>query len=93
MRFARAIRLLSEPPEYRAIALLRRSPHRSFDRDPAADSVWGAVPRESFQQLVSYPFRCGMLGHRNVGDLTTIVRQNHEDEQHPKENGGNHEEI
>jgi hypothetical protein len=41
----------------------------------------GAVSRKSFQQLVGHPFRCGMLGHREMHNPAAIVRQNHQDEQ------------
>ena len=53
----------------------------------------GAVPRGSFEHLMGHPFRGGVFRHRNMGDSPTIMRQNHEDEQHPKENRRNHEEI
>ena len=47
---------------------------------PIAQQVmWGAVPRKSFQQLVSHPFSRGIFRHRHVEGPTAVVRQNHED--------------
>lgn len=53
----------------------------------------GAVPRKGFEQLASYPFRRGVFRDGHVDGPTTIVRQNYEDKQHPKENGRNYSEV
>src|SRR6516165_1352314 len=47
---------------------------------PIAKQVMGgAVPRKSFQQLVSHPFSRGIFRHRQVDGPTAVVRGNHED--------------
>jgi hypothetical protein len=51
------------------------------------------VSWEGFAQLVSYPFGRGIFRDRNVDGPTAIMRQNHEDKQHPKEDCWNHEEV
>ena len=71
---------------------LPRTARHSCDPGPAKDSSV-RCPTGSFQQLMSYPFRRGMLGHRNVDGSAAIVRQNHEDKQHTKEHGRNHEKV
>ncbi len=44
-----------------------------------------AVPRECFEKLMGYPFGRGMLRNGDVDNAAAIMRQNHEDKQHPKE--------
>lgn len=79
---------------------LNTKPIRSFTKSLAVapipipqQIVWGAVPGKGFEQLVSYPFSRGAFRDCKVDEPTTIVRQNHEDEQYPKEDGRNHEEV
>src|SRR5262249_19216701 len=49
--------------------------------------------RKGFEQLMSYPFGGRILRDRNVHGPTPIMRQNHEDEQHPEKRCWDHEEI
>jgi hypothetical protein len=52
---------------------------------PISQQIAGrAIPRECFEQLVSHPFSRGVLRDGNVDGPTPIVRQNHEDKQHPE---------
>ena len=61
---------------------------------PIAQQItWGAVSREGLEQLTADPFSSGMIGDREVDESTTVVRQNHEDKEHPEEDGRNDEEI
>jgi len=69
-------------------------PARRFRELLAVDSIpvsqkisRGAVSGERFEQLTSDPFGAGMLGNRNADGSTPILRKDHEDKQHPEENG------
>jgi hypothetical protein len=51
------------------------------------------VLRESFQQLPGRPFRHGVRSHSKMNWASTVVRENHKDEQKPERDRWNHEEI
>lgn len=53
----------------------------------------GAFPRKGFDQLMSDPVGRWMFGHCEVHDSPSIMRQDHEDTQHPEEYSRHNEKV
>jgi hypothetical protein len=57
--------------------------HDPVDRIAVPQKVSGRrVPRERLDDLLGRPLGCRAVGHVDVDDVSPVVRQDHEDEQH-----------
>jgi len=65
-----------------------------IDLIPVSEQIaWRRVVGECFQDLLSGPSRGGMLRHVEMHNTPAMMRQHHEDEQHPKADRGHGEEV
>ena len=55
--------------------------------------LWRRIPRKGFNDLLAGPLGSRVLCKIEVHDLAAMMRENHQDELHPKSHGGYHEEI